>query len=801
VTIVLDPTPDSVAALSALATPFAKHRGQWTNIGEDTPLLLGADEVEAFETLDMIYRSLCAMMYNYVPMSGHPGGSISSGRFVSALLFDTMDYDFSNPLSETADIISYAAGHKALGLYAMWALRNEIVRIGAPKILPADVRLQLRLEDLLGFRRNPAGPAPLARSFESKALDGHPTPATPFVKLATGASGVGLASSIGLAIAAADCYPNDTPRVHIIEGEGGLTPGRAAEAIAAAGTSSLGNVIVHLDWNQASIDSERVTREGPVPGDYVQWTPAELFYLNDWNVIEVPDGTSFQQIVAAHRHALNHENGQPTAIVYRTTKGWRYGIEGRASHGAGHRLCADGFYKAMEPLMGQSPVGLPLCDPANPRCAGGSSSEVIEKCFWEALSAVGMTLESNHQLISRMAERVVAARERLRDRNRRPSKKAPKLARVFALARSTSTPAVLDLSPGASISLRGQLGKVFGYLNRESNGALFIAAADLLGSTSLNEADVGFPRGYFNGCSNPGSRTLSIGGICEDAISGVLSGISTFGHHIGVGSSYAAFIAPLGHIAARLHSIGNQARQAIDPGPYRPMILVCAHAGLKTGEDGPTHADPQPLQLLQENFPRGTMVTLTPWEPQEVWPLMAAALASSPAVIAPFVSRPMETVPDRKALGLAPAADAARGLYKLRGANGPSDGAVVIQESGVAYAFVEETMPLLAAKGIDLDVYYVASAELFDLLTPAERDEIFPESVAMQAMGITGFTMATMYRWIRSDMGRSHTMHPFSHGRYPGSGPGARVIAEAGLDGEGQFATIMKYVRARARNH
>ena len=35
------------------------------------------------------------------------------------------------------------------------------------------------------------------------------------------------------------------------------------------------------------------------------------------------------------------------------------------------------------------------------------------------------------------------------------------------------------------------------------------------------------------------------------------------------------------------------------------MMLVCAHAGLKTGEDGPTHADPQPLQLLQENFPEG----------------------------------------------------------------------------------------------------------------------------------------------------------------------------------------------------
>jgi len=31
------------------------------------------------------------------------------------------------------------------------------------------------------------------------------------------------------------------------------------------------------------------------------------------------------------------------------------------------------------------------------------------------------------------------------------------------------------------------------------------------------------------------------------------------------------------------------------------------------------------LQLLQENFPRGTAVTLTPWEPQEIWPLLATA--------------------------------------------------------------------------------------------------------------------------------------------------------------------------------
>ena len=40
---------------------------------------LSAQDLQRFEALDLIYRSLCAMLFNYVPTSGHPGGSISSG--------------------------------------------------------------------------------------------------------------------------------------------------------------------------------------------------------------------------------------------------------------------------------------------------------------------------------------------------------------------------------------------------------------------------------------------------------------------------------------------------------------------------------------------------------------------------------------------------------------------------------------------------------------------------------------------------------------------------------------------------
>ena len=788
---------------------FGPRRAVYVDVSEVMPPggPLTAPEVDHLEAFDLLYRSLCALLFNYVPTSGHPGGSISSGRAVAAVLFDALDYDLADPDRPDADLISYAAGHKAMGLYAMWALRDEVAAVADPALLPESLEQRLRLEDLLGFRRNPITATPLFRRFGARALDGHPTPATPFVKLATGASGVGVASSIGLGFGAADRYGADAPRVHIIEGEGGLTPGRVAEALAAAGTASLANVVVHLDWNQASIDSDHVCREGVVPGDYVQWDPRELFYLHDWNVVEVPDGHDVRQVVTAQRHALALDTGQPTAIVYRTHKGWRYGVEGKASHGAGHKLCSEGFYEALAELSRTTGAELDLstCEPGEQRCAGADGATVREECFWAALQTIRAQVHAQLPMAAALAERLAAARDRLDARERAPRPGAPRVDDAYELAEAAAqmapapeaTPLDLRLEPGTFTTLRGEFGRALHHLQKASGGAFLVAAADLMGSTSVNTIAGGFPPGFWNARTNPDARLLSVGGICEDAIAGVLSGIAAYGHDLGVGSSYAAFMAPLSHIAARLHAIGAQARKAASGEPYKPIILVCAHAGLKTGEDGPTHADPQPLQLLQEDFPRGTAVSLTPWEPQEIWTLTAAALAQRPAVISMFVTRPTEPVLDRPALGLAPAEAAVSGVYALRASEAP-DVTVVLQESAVAYAFVREALPLLEEKGVDVLVYYVASAELFDLLPQDEQRAILPEARAAQAIGITGFTLPTLYRWVTSEAGRSASLYPFRKGHYLGSGPGDVVLEEAGLDGAGQAAAILRYVDARA---
>ncbi len=774
---------------------FMEKRGKFFDVNDilQSGNPLSDEEKNLFERLDIIYRTLCAVMYNYVPMSGHPGGSISSGRFVASIIYNILDFDIKNPDREDQDIVVYAAGHKALGLYAMWALRNEIMRAFAPSELPEE-KYQLRLEDLLGFRRNPTNPLPLFNKFHSKALDGHPTPATPFVKLATGASGVGVPAAFGYAFGALDYYRDNPPKIHIIEGEGGMTPGRVAEALAAASTSRIYNAFLHIDFNQASIDSNRVCRDGNQKGDYVQWNPVELCYLNDFNVIYVDDGKDFNKILTAQLFALQISNKMPTAIVYRTIKGWRYGIEGKASHGAGHKFCSEGYYAACKDFQDTYKTMVPKCE-IEP------TPQNIEELYYETLISIRKAIESDKAL-KIFADKIIDARKRLNDASRKPHSKKPNLDIIYNSSeiKADVTPAELKLNPETTTTIRAALGDALNFLNIKSNGAFVAAAADLLGSTSINAVNKGFPEGFYDSVDNTDSRLLSIGGICEDAMGAMMSGIAAFGKHIPSSSSYGAFIAAMEHTAARLYGIGQQNKVEHYGGKYNTWILVNAHAGLKTGEDGPTHADPQCLQLLQDNFPKGVLITLTPWEPGEVWPLLITALMKRPCIIAPFVTRPNEKVYDRLKLKLAPVTESANGIYLVKKAEGKDiDGTIIIQESAVMIEFVNKTLPMLEKDGINLNIYYISSSELFDLLDSKRQEEILPYSAREEAMGITGFTLPTMLKWVTGKYGRDLTMHPYMKGKYLGSGSGEAVMKEAGLDGESQYKQIKKYIEGKKR--
>jgi transketolase len=765
---------------------------EFITIDPATCSVLPAEEQASLEFYDLCYRTLCAVMFNHAS-SGHPGGSVSSGRFVASLVLRQMEYDFSNPMDRTADIISYAAGHKALGLYAMWACRNEVVRQTDAAALPADLLQQLRLEDLLGFRKNPITKTPLYLKHQAKPLDGHPTPETPFVWLSTGPSGVGVASSVGLALTLKDMYREAAPAVHIIEGEGGMTPGRVAEALASAASSGLDNLYFHVDWNQASIDSNRVTREGAERGEYVQWDPCEFLLMHGFNVIYVSDGFDFAMIRAAQERALALNNGRPTGLVYRTVKGWRYGMEGCKSHGAGHEFYSEEYLQALRPF--EQELGLNF-----PRFTGEKTPQAVEQAYYDSLLTIRQAFESRPEFTRRLGNWVLECKERHAAAPRSLRAGAPELEKLYSerLVSPFERPAGCTYEIGSAQTLRGSLAHCLNHVNKLTGGAVFAAAADLYGSTNVASISSGFGAGFWHPVDNPDSRLFSAGGITEDAMGGICSGIATMGYQMGVGSSYGAFIAPLNTICAKTHGIGQQTLRHRAPGePNRTFVVVCGHVGVKTGEDGPTHAEPQALQIFQENFPGDVMITLTPWDPNDLWPLTVEALLQRPAVLAPFVTRPSEVIVDRAALGLAPPEASVKGVYKLLAANGQPEGTVVYQGSDVAYAFVKDVLPRLRETGMNLDVYYVASAELFDRLDPLERQAIYPDVAAASAMMFSGFTAGTTYRWIMSPRGREFTHYPWKQGFFLGSGPGDICLEQAGMHGAAQWEIIRRFVAGK----
>jgi len=190
-------------------------------------------------------------------------------------------------------------------------------------------------------------------------------------------------------------------------------------------------------------------------------------------------------------------------------------------------------------------------------------------------------LERNRPMVEALAQKLLEARRRLDRQTRKPRPQAPAVQAVFELAAKTEghIPAELTLTPGQSTTLRGELGRVLKYYNQASQGAFLTAAADLYASTSVNTIGQGFPEGWYNAATNPWARMLVTGGICEDAMCGILAGLSTYGRHLG-SDPPMALSSPLSARRARLHAIGNQARQTIVQEPYKPFILICAMWGL-----------------------------------------------------------------------------------------------------------------------------------------------------------------------------------------------------------------------------
>ncbi len=214
--------------------------------------------------------------------SGHPTSSMSAADLMAVLLAKFLRYDFDRPELALNDHLIFSKGHASPLLYALYKAAGAI----------SD-------EELLTFRKL------------GSRLEGHPTPAIPWVDVATGSLGQGLPCAVGVALSAKRLERLEY-RTWVLCGDSEMAEGSIWEAFDHAGHEALDNLIAIIDVNRLGQRGE--TMLGWNTSAYVR--RAEAF---GWRALEI-DGHDVAEIDRAYEEALAGD-GQPVAIVARTIKG------------------------------------------------------------------------------------------------------------------------------------------------------------------------------------------------------------------------------------------------------------------------------------------------------------------------------------------------------------------------------------------------------------------------------------------------------------------------------------------------
>ena len=152
--------------------------------------------------------------------SGHPTSSMSAADLITVLAARHLRYDFDHPDLANNDHLIFSKGHASPLLYGLYKAVGAITD-----------------EELMTYR-----------TFGSR-LEGHPTPIIPWVDVATGSLGQGLAMAVGVALAGK--YLDSLPfHVWVLCGDSELAEGSIWEALDKAGHYGLSNLTAIFDVNR-----------------------------------------------------------------------------------------------------------------------------------------------------------------------------------------------------------------------------------------------------------------------------------------------------------------------------------------------------------------------------------------------------------------------------------------------------------------------------------------------------------------------------------------------------------------------
>src|SRR5437763_2203802 len=215
--------------------------------------------------------------------SGHPTSSLSAADLMAVLLARHFRYDWQRPDDPANDHLIFSKGHASPLLYSMFKAAGVV----------SDQEL------MNGYRR-----------FGSR-LEGHPTPALPWVDVATGSLGQGLPDGVGIALAGR--YLDELPyRVWVLCGDSEMAEGSMWEAFDKAAYYRLANLTAIVDVN-------RLGQRGPTELGWDLDTYAKR--VEGFGCYALPiDGHGLEAVDRALEQARG-ERERPTVLLARTVKG------------------------------------------------------------------------------------------------------------------------------------------------------------------------------------------------------------------------------------------------------------------------------------------------------------------------------------------------------------------------------------------------------------------------------------------------------------------------------------------------
>jgi transketolase len=262
--------------------------------------------------------------------SGHPTSSMSAADLMAVLLTRHFRYDWQRPGNPANDHLIFSKGHASPLLYSMFKAAGVV----------SDEEL------MTGYRR-----------FGS-VLEGHPTPALPWVDVATGSLGQGLPDGVGIALAGR--YLDALPyRVWVLCGDSEMAEGSMWEALDKAAYYRLSNLTAIVDVN-------RLGQRGPTE---LGWDlEAYVKRVEGFGCRAVAvDGHDLGEIDKALGQVAGAD--RPTVILARTRKGRGFSeIEDREGW-HGRPLPAEMAERAILELGGERhlTVGSPRPEAGTPR--------------------------------------------------------------------------------------------------------------------------------------------------------------------------------------------------------------------------------------------------------------------------------------------------------------------------------------------------------------------------------------------------------------------------------------------------